>query len=41
MNAPTLVEGRGFSADEIPDAKLADVERAGDELFLRYVFSWD
>jgi riboflavin-specific deaminase-like protein len=38
--APTLVAGPGFGADEIPDAKLASVEHLGDELFLRYDFSW-
>jgi len=36
--APTLVAGRGFEPDQIPDAKLASLERVGDELFLRYEF---
>ncbi|SRR6266540_542201 len=40
-HAPTLAGGLGFSPDEIPDAKLASVEHLGDELFLRYEFSWD
>jgi riboflavin-specific deaminase-like protein len=38
--APTLAEGPGFSADEIPDATLASIDRIGDELFLRYDFRW-
>jgi riboflavin-specific deaminase-like protein len=38
--APTLVEGPGFSADEIPDATLGSIDRIGDELFLRYDFRW-
>jgi riboflavin-specific deaminase-like protein len=36
--APTLVAGAGFDPDEIPDAKLASLERVGDELYLRYEF---
>jgi 5-amino-6-(5-phosphoribosylamino)uracil reductase len=36
--APTLAAGPGFDPDQIPDAKLVSVERAGDELFLRYEF---
>jgi 2,5-diamino-6-(ribosylamino)-4(3H)-pyrimidinone 5'-phosphate reductase len=40
-DTPTLSEGRGFLPDEIPDARLAMVERVGDELFLRYDFRWD
>ena len=36
--APTLVAGAGFDPDEIPDAKLASLERIGDELYLRYEF---
>jgi riboflavin-specific deaminase-like protein len=39
-DAPTLVEGSGFRLGEIPDARLTSVDRAGDELFLRYEFSW-
>jgi riboflavin-specific deaminase-like protein len=38
--APTMVSGNGFEPDEIPDARLASCERIGDELFLRYEFSW-
>jgi riboflavin-specific deaminase-like protein len=36
--APTLAAGGGFGPDQIPDAKLASLERVGDELFLRYEF---
>ena len=39
-SAPTMVEGDGFEPDAIPDAKLASVETIGDELFVRYEFSW-
>jgi riboflavin biosynthesis pyrimidine reductase len=38
--APTLVAGAGFGADEIPDAKLSAVDQVGDEIFLRYDFTW-
>jgi riboflavin-specific deaminase-like protein len=38
--APTLAEGPGFMATEIPDATLASIDRVGDELFLRYDFHW-
>jgi 5-amino-6-(5-phosphoribosylamino)uracil reductase len=38
--APTVVDGPGFAPDEIPDPTLASLERVGDELFLRYEFSW-
>jgi riboflavin-specific deaminase-like protein len=38
--APTMVEGPGFDADAIPDARLASVERIGEELFLAYAFDW-
>jgi riboflavin-specific deaminase-like protein len=38
--APTLAEGPGFSAGEIPDATLGSIDRVGDELFLRYDFRW-
>ena len=38
--APTMVSGDGFEPDEIPDARLSSCERIGDELFLRYEFSW-
>jgi riboflavin-specific deaminase-like protein len=37
-SAPTIVEGGGFEPDAIPDARLARVEQAGDELFLVYRF---
>jgi 2,5-diamino-6-(ribosylamino)-4(3H)-pyrimidinone 5'-phosphate reductase len=40
VDAPTLAEGSGFSADEIPDASLASIERIGDELYLRWDFRW-
>jgi len=40
INAPTLVGGAGFDIDEIPHAALTSVERIGDELYLRYDFSW-
>ena len=39
-NAPTLVGGPGFAPDEIPDAKLASLERIGEELYLRCDFAW-
>ena len=39
-HAPTLADGPGFAPDEIPDPKLASLERVGDELYLRYEFSW-
>jgi 5-amino-6-(5-phosphoribosylamino)uracil reductase len=38
--APTVVGGAGFGPDEIPDPKLTSLERIGDELYLRYDFSW-
>lgn len=38
--APTLVAGPGFGADEIPDGKLASLEQVGDEIYLRYEFTW-
>lgn len=38
--APSPVGGPGFAPDAIPDARLASVERSGDELFLRYDFAW-
>lgn len=38
--APTLAGGPGFAPDEIPDPKLASLERLGDELYLRYEFAW-
>jgi riboflavin-specific deaminase-like protein len=39
-STPTLVQGPGFSADDIPDATLGSIDRVGDELFLRYDFRW-
>jgi 2,5-diamino-6-(ribosylamino)-4(3H)-pyrimidinone 5'-phosphate reductase len=39
-DAPTLVDGPGFGPDDIPEAKLAELERIGDELFLRYELTW-
>lgn len=39
--APTLADGPGFAPNQIPDAKLASLERDGDELYLRYDFSWN
>jgi len=39
-DAPTLAEGAGFGPDEIPDATLGQIERVGDELYLRYDFRW-
>jgi len=38
--APTIVAGDGFDPEVLPDARLAQVERAGDELFLVYTFDW-
>ena len=38
--APTPVDGLGFAPNAIPDARLSDLERNGDELFLRYEFYW-
>ena len=35
-----MVGGAGFLPDEIPDAKLVAQELVGDELYLRYAFSW-
>lgn len=34
--APSLADGAGFGASEIADFRLSDLERVGDELFLRY-----
>ncbi len=39
-SAPTIVSGPGFELDAIPDARLAQVDRVGDELFLVYKFDW-
>ncbi len=38
--APTLADGPGFAPDAIPDPTLASLERLGDELYLRYDFTW-
>ena len=38
--APTLAGAPGFAPDQIPDPKLASMERVGDELYLRYDFAW-
>jgi 5-amino-6-(5-phosphoribosylamino)uracil reductase len=38
--APTLAEGPGFLAHQIPDPTLGSMDRIGDELFLRYDFRW-
>lgn len=38
--APTLAGGPGFAPDQIPDGQLTSVEQIGDELFLRYQFTW-
>jgi riboflavin-specific deaminase-like protein len=35
-NAPTLVEGNGFSPDQILGLKLARCKKLGDELYLTY-----
>jgi len=40
VHAPTLAAGPGFDPDQIPDPRLGSLERIGDELFLRYDFSW-
>jgi riboflavin-specific deaminase-like protein len=39
-DAPTIVEGDGFEPDAMPDARLASVDRVGDELFLVYALDW-
>jgi 2,5-diamino-6-(ribosylamino)-4(3H)-pyrimidinone 5'-phosphate reductase len=39
-DAPTLVEGKGFAPDEIPDGRILSLERVGDELFVVYGFDW-
>ena len=39
--APTLAGGPGFAPDAIPDPTLTFLERAGDELYLRYAFEWN
>jgi riboflavin-specific deaminase-like protein len=39
-SGPTIVAGEGFEPGTVPDARLAQLERVGDELFLVYVFDW-
>jgi riboflavin-specific deaminase-like protein len=39
-SAPTAVEGPGFEPDAMPDARLASLDRVGDDLFLTYTFDW-
>ena len=39
-DAPTLAAGSGFLPDQIPDAKLGSLEQFGNELDLRYDFTW-
>jgi riboflavin-specific deaminase-like protein len=39
-DAPTSVEGPGFTPDALPEAHLAGVDRVGDELFLHYTLDW-
>jgi riboflavin biosynthesis pyrimidine reductase len=36
VGAPSLADGEGFTPQSIRDFGLADLERVGDELFLRY-----
>ena len=36
VGAPSLADGVGFEPDQIRNFRLADLERLGDELFLRY-----
>jgi 2,5-diamino-6-(ribosylamino)-4(3H)-pyrimidinone 5'-phosphate reductase len=36
VGAPSLADGSGFSPEQIQDFHLADCERVGDELYLRY-----
>ncbi len=40
QSAPTIVAGAGFEPDALPDARLVQVDRVGDELFLVYAFDW-
>jgi 2,5-diamino-6-(ribosylamino)-4(3H)-pyrimidinone 5'-phosphate reductase len=37
-DAPTMAGGAGFDPEQIPDGRLASLERVGDELYLRYEF---
>jgi 5-amino-6-(5-phosphoribosylamino)uracil reductase len=39
-SAPTIVGGPGFVVDFVGDARLGALDRVGDELFLRYDFTW-
>ena len=36
VGAPSLADGKGFAVDAIRDFELAELERVGSELFLRY-----
>jgi 5-amino-6-(5-phosphoribosylamino)uracil reductase len=38
--APTTVGGAGFPPNAVGDPKLGSLERVGDELYLRYDFTW-
>ncbi len=38
--APTMVSGKGFAPDTVPDGRLVSCEQVGDELFLEYEFAW-
>jgi len=40
-DAPTFVEGPGFDPNAIPAARIASLERIGEELFLVYEFRWN
>jgi riboflavin-specific deaminase-like protein len=40
VRAPSMVGGRGFAPDELPDAQLSSLEQVGDELYLRYQLVW-
>ncbi len=40
VTAPGAVNGAGFTPAAIPDAKLVELQREGDELLLRYRFDW-
>jgi riboflavin-specific deaminase-like protein len=39
-SAPTAVEGPGFEADALPDARLTSLDRVEDDVFLTYTFDW-
>lgn len=38
--APMLAGGPGFTPTQLPDTDPTSLERVGDELFLRYQFTW-